>query len=253
MRKQEPVNKQQIDKNWDTVVKMYNIAKERNLSNSHITGLLGNIAYETMGSFDPKQKQLNGPGIGLIQFDNPARLKKFLKSVKDPYDFDTQYNYILDTLRNESTEISTNDWGGYGNQDKWVKNTNMTPEESAENLSTLYFRPSKPNIEQRKIAAQYIHDKLQQQLSLKPDWKDINKVKELFLPAKKKGGWIQKAINPKHKGYCTPMTKSTCIPKRKALARTFKKMAKAKKHESGGLLDFIQPLIDNFKSGGKLK
>ena len=32
----------------------------------------------------------------------------------------------------------------------------------------------------------------------------------------------------------------------------FKKMAKARKHEIGGLLDFIQPLIDNFKSGGKL-
>jgi hypothetical protein len=49
---------------------------------------------------------------------------------------------------------------------------------------------------------------------------------------KKKGGstgdkkWIQKAINPKHKGYCTPMTKPTCTPKRKALAKTLKKMAK---------------------------
>ncbi len=47
----------------------------------------------------------------------------------------------------------------------------------------------------------------------------------------KKGGatdknWIQKAVNPKHKGYCTPMSKPTCTPKRKALARTFKKMAK---------------------------
>ena len=47
----------------------------------------------------------------------------------------------------------------------------------------------------------------------------------------KKGGaadknWIQKAVNPKHKGYCTPMTKATCTPRRKALARTFKKMAK---------------------------
>jgi hypothetical protein len=29
------------------------------------------------------------------------------------------------------------------------------------------------------------------------------------------GKWIQKAINPKHKGYCTPMTKSTCTPRRK--------------------------------------
>ena len=46
----------------------------------------------------------------------------------------------------------------------------------------------------------------------------------------KKGGsdkkWIQKAVDPKHKGYCTPMTKKTCTPARKALAKTFKKKAK---------------------------
>lgn len=35
--------------------------------------------------------------------------------------------------------------------------------------------------------------------------------------------WIQKAVNPKHKGYCTPMTKKTCTPRRKALAMRFKK------------------------------
>lgn len=34
--------------------------------------------------------------------------------------------------------------------------------------------------------------------------------------------WIQGAINPAHKGYCTPMTKATCTPKRKALAKRFK-------------------------------
>lgn len=47
----------------------------------------------------------------------------------------------------------------------------------------------------------------------------------------KKGGstdkkWIQKAINPAHKGYCTPETKKTCTPKRKALAHTLRKIAK---------------------------
>lgn len=36
--------------------------------------------------------------------------------------------------------------------------------------------------------------------------------------------WIQKAVDPNHEGYCTPMTKDTCTPKRKALAKTFKKM-----------------------------
>lgn len=38
--------------------------------------------------------------------------------------------------------------------------------------------------------------------------------------------WIQKAVNPAHKGYCTPMTKATCTPKRKALAVTLKKIGK---------------------------
>ena len=49
------------------------------------------------------------------------------------------------------------------------------------------------------------------------------------LAASKDKKWIQKAINPKHKGFCTPMTKATCTPKRKALAMTFKKMAKSRK------------------------
>ena len=58
--------------------------------------------------------------------------------------------------------------------------------------------------------------------------------KKITSNVMKKGGstsdkkWIQKAINPAHKGYCTPMTKATCTPKRKALAVTLKKMAKNK-------------------------
>jgi len=38
-----------------------------------------------------------------------------------------------------------------------------------------------------------------------------------------KGGWIKNAVNPAHKGYCTPMTKETCTPRRKAFAMTMKK------------------------------
>jgi len=44
---------------------------------------------------------------------------------------------------------------------------------------------------------------------------------ELLDEAKKK--WIQKAVDPEHEGYCTPMTKKTCTPRRKALAMRFKK------------------------------
>ena len=58
---------------------------------------------------------------------------------------------------------------------------------------------------------------------------EVFKTLQQAQDAKKKGKWIQKAINPKHKGYCTPMTKKTCTPKRKALARTLRKMAKKRK------------------------
>ncbi len=54
---------------------------------------------------------------------------------------------------------------------------------------------------------------------LSVDETDINPTAEVVEDEK----WIQKAINPKHKGYCTPMTKKTCTPRRKALAKRFKK------------------------------
>ena len=46
---------------------------------------------------------------------------------------------------------------------------------------------------------------------------------------KSKKNWIQGAVNPKHEGYCTPMTKKTCTGRRRALAKTFKAMGHSKK------------------------
>ena len=57
--------------------------------------------------------------------------------------------------------------------------------------------------------------------------------------------WIQKAVDPKHKGYCTPMTKKTCTPARKALARTFKKKAKT------GWGQWLQELKINLRTTNK--
>ena len=49
----------------------------------------------------------------------------------------------------------------------------------------------------------------------------------------KKGGWIQDATasikKRGTKGKCTPITKKGCTGRAKALARTFKKMGKARK------------------------
>ena len=54
----------------------------------------------------------------------------------------------------------------------------------------------------------------------------------------KKGGWIQdvnKSIKKRGtKGKCTPITKKGCTGRAKALAKTFKKMAKKRKGKYDG-------------------
>ena len=49
-----------------------------------------------------------------------------------------------------------------------------------------------------------------------------------------KKDWIQGAVNPEHKGYCTPITKETCTPARKALAKRFKKAGRREGTKAGG-------------------
>lgn len=60
--------------------------------------------------------------------------------------------------------------------------------------------------------------------------------------------WIQNAVNPKHKGYCTPMTKETCTPHRKALAKRFKS-DEFQKHEKGGVINKVN-WLNKFQKGG---
>ncbi len=75
--------------------------------------------------------------------------------------------------------------------------------------------------------------KLQALDALFEDQQIMNDDSEGELKEMSKGGnWIQKAVNPAHKGYCTPMTKKTCTPRRKAFAMTMKKHHGF--HEEGG-------------------
>lgn len=70
-----------------------------------------------------------------------------------------------------------------------------------------------------------------------------------------KGGknWIQKAVNPAHKGFCSPVTKATCTPRRKAFAMTMKKHHGF--HEDGGPLELpqlMQSPEDQLYAGGNM-
>ena len=74
-------------------------------------------------------------------------------------------------------------------------------------------------------------------------------------------------INPKHKGYCTPMSKHTCTQRRKALAKRLKpggdlyKGKTMKKKEQGGALKQLNDMqyarkgkaVGSILEGGKIK
>jgi hypothetical protein len=57
------------------------------------------------------------------------------------------------------------------------------------------------------------------------------------LVKEKKGGWLAGAVNPNHKGYCTPMSKPTCTGHRRAFALMMKKKHGFHKKEDGGLIN----------------
>ncbi len=74
-------------------------------------------------------------------------------------------------------------------------------------------------------------------------------------------------INPDHKGYCTPMSKSTCTPRRKALAKRLKpggdlyKGKTMKKKQQGGPLKQLNDMqyarkgkaVGSMLEGGRIK
>jgi len=63
--------------------------------------------------------------------------------------------------------------------------------------------------------------------------------------------WIQKAVDPAHKGYCTPMTKDTCTPARKALAKRFKAGIEDESvNETDAFLENVRSKIREYDEGG---
>lgn len=65
----------------------------------------------------------------------------------------------------------------------------------------------------------------------------------------KKDKWIQKAVDPAHKGYCTPMTKKTCTPHRKALAMRFKKGDLSEDQINQAIDEFLQVEMSQQEEG----
>jgi len=87
-----------------------------------------------------------------------------------------------------------------------------------------------------KKTASAMLQKTQQEFTDLMDLQESQKPIEEQTQEFAKGGWIQHAVNPSHKGFCSPITKATCTPRRKAFAMTMKKHHGF--HEEGGIQQY---------------
>lgn len=149
---------------------------------------------------------LKTPGTMMMRADKDARSKYFT-----PDNIRKEGIKLSDKEIEKKVKIAKDSL-----YNKYMKDAKLTPEKKSTTKKTTAKKMAKGGF---------------------PDLTGDNKVTKADIlkgrgVIKKKGGetkdknWIQKAVNPAHKGYCTPETKKTCTPRRKALAHTLRKMAK---------------------------
>ena len=127
-----------------------------------IPAIMANIEVETGGTFNPQQKQLNAknPAYGLFQFDKKGKYndyKKWLGKERDnlyaqiDYFHDTIYGDKQNTIGKKVAERIRNSF------------ENDSSIDITRTLSDQWFRPGKPNMNKRLIAAnKYIPQDQQQ-------------------------------------------------------------------------------------------
>lgn len=111
--------------------------------------------------------------------------------------------------------------------------TSKTKNNEAEKANLAKFQNSINDSIVKADQLKHINDEYDKSLEKQAMAKSNTKYKPIEQKYKAGGkvkkNWIQGAVNPAHKGFCTPLSKKTCTPKRKALALTFKAMGRARK------------------------
>lgn len=114
--------------------------------------LLGNIHVETGGTYDHTIKQKGGKGYGLLQMDfHKKPYFEDLKSNKLKDSPENQLKYFIETIYGDKQNII-----GKGNaaQLRTAIENEQDPLKLTQYMSDLWFKPGKPNLEERFKATQ---------------------------------------------------------------------------------------------------
>lgn len=138
--------------------KIIDLLQARGYNPAAIAGILGNIAVETGGTYDYKQKQHKGNGYGLFQFDFMKKpYQRWLKANKLKDSAESQIDFFHDSIYGKNQNFI-----GAGNAAQLRKVlASNDPAGIATTLSDVYLRPGKPHLERRVAEAQKTYSSLQ--------------------------------------------------------------------------------------------
>ena len=125
-----------------------------------ITGVLANIDVETGGTFDYRQKQKNGPGYGLFQFDyQKPYYFEYLQKEGLNDSAESQVMFMADAVYNNKSDAKGKytgalDLGGESRRAIQKSFNEGSTADITKTFSKEYERPSKPNMKERLKSAE---------------------------------------------------------------------------------------------------
>lgn len=132
--------------------------------------LLGNIHVETGGTYDYKTQQKGGKGYGLFQMDYHKKpYFDDLKANKLKDSPENQMAYFLDTVYGDKQNIIGK---GTAAQLRNAIENEQDPAKLTGIMSDLWFKPGKPNMDQR-LAAAKMYTPTSQQASPNINWDEM--------------------------------------------------------------------------------
>ena len=150
------------EKKMSNKKKVYNKLKGLGFSTAATAGIMGNIAIETGGTYDYKQKQRGGgKGRGLFQMEVGNAVSedyaKFLDASDKEDSLDSQLEYMHHSIYKDPKVV------GHGNAKK-LRNvfTGGTAEEVAELFMSKWEKPGIPHLEKRVEVAKTLSTGLEE-------------------------------------------------------------------------------------------
>lgn len=257
MRQQLQQRQAQVEQSYSRAVLANDPGKE--------TGYQGVDMFDAGGLIgDPKKNVLTQSAIGENSFADPqSSLSRRPTNLLDNVNYSLTHNGGRD--KNNSVQMDPTESQLMTDAYIWSKRPDMQGKAPKEIIGSYFGRPVHTGnpVDALRSSLNNINHGAVSDFNMTPNVSvtDPRNINAVALHGK--GGWIKGAVNPAHKGYCTPMTKSTCTGHRRAFALTMKKHHGF--HCAGGLMKYAyggtiddqtsekNPLTEMATEGGNAK